>query len=181
VRLVLDSAELPKVRLKPHGPRLGWTSWLEKLPSRSEKRPDSEVMLSLNAWQSEINAVRSYVFSGLPRGKQAELFKLMTAKVYPEQTVVMSQGAAAGCVYFIRRGKVQLLRRERDGKETVLGTLDEGDFFGERAVLSGKVSGLTALTVTECEIYTLPSEQFEAFIERYPNLRRVRDAYVLKT
>jgi CRP-like cAMP-binding protein len=73
---------------------------------------------------------------------------------------------------------VQLSKEENDGSETLIGVISEGDTFGERALLTGKLYSETALALTRCEIFVLGREQYEAFVSANPHLRRTIDAYL---
>jgi CRP-like cAMP-binding protein len=81
-------------------------------------------------------------------------------------------------MFVVRKGTVQISRREEQGKERVVSILGEGDAFGERALLMGKPYSETALTLTQCEISTIGREKLKAAAARYPSLQRTIDAYV---
>jgi hypothetical protein len=182
---VLKAAEIPPSELSTSQPALAWTSWLAgkratttDQPPRRGDETDPSVQIFPDLLHLETESIKSQLLRILPRGKQSEFFSMMEAGHYPGNTVVMRQGDPGQFMYFIRRGSVQLFRRTEDGKETLVGILGEGDSFGERALLTGKLQSVTALTVTECEIGTLDKEHFDAFVARYPSLERTRDAYL---
>jgi type VI secretion system protein ImpH len=192
IRLILKGAEIPESELRAPAPALAWTSWLgrsqlgssqlssdsaaEPLPISKEGNP--YIVILPDSLRLETESIKSHVLMRLPRGKQSELFALMEEGRYPGNTVVMRQGDGGDCMYFIRRGSVQLFRRGDDGKETLVGVLSEGDSFGESALLTGKPQSVTALTATDCEISKLDKTQFDAFVAKYPSLGRTKEAYV---
>jgi len=185
IRLVLKAAEIPPSELSTSQPALAWTSWLAgkratttDQPPRRGDEADPYVQIFPDLLHLETESIKSQLLRILPRGKQSEFFSMMEAGHYPGNTVVMRQGDPGQFMYFIRRGSVQLFRRTDDGKETLVGILGEGDSFGERALLTGKLQSVTALTVTDCEIGQLDKEHFDAFVARYPSLERTRDAYL---
>jgi putative ABC transport system ATP-binding protein len=47
----------------------------------------------------------------------------------------------------------------------VLATLEEGDFFGEAALLSGEPRNATVVAVDETELYVLGKADFQAVME----------------
>jgi type VI secretion system protein ImpH len=184
IRLILKAADVPSVQLKAAHPELSWTTWLG--PSQTTrgngsgppaKQEDPCITISPESLRSSEVSINSLILYRLPRGKQSELLAMMDQKTVPGSTVVMLQGKPATSMFVIRRGKVQLSRRDGPGKETVVGILGEGDSFGESALLKGKPYNRTALTLTECEIFTIDREQLAAFVARYPDLQRTIEAY----
>jgi ATP-binding cassette subfamily B protein len=103
---------------------------------------------------------------------------MMDRTTEPKSTIVMLQGNPGKQMFVIRKGKVQIFRREEEGKERFIGTLGEGDSFGERALLMGKPYSETALTLTECEISTIDLEKLKKVADKYPSLRRTIDSYL---
>ena len=55
----------------------------------------------------------------------------VTISKYGEGHVVFAQGNAAGALYYIQKGKIQLPVVSERGKERVVGVLEENDFLGE--------------------------------------------------
>ena len=89
-------------------------------------------------------------------------------------------------LYIILKGQVSVVKRGPEGQGDInLATLDEGDFFGEMALLDGapRSASVTALTPTECLLltrwvfYTTLRSDPEIAVAMLPTLsKRVRDA-----
>ena len=50
---------------------------------------------------------------------------------FPGKQTVFAQGEAAGAIFYIQGGKVQLTVVSKFGKEATLSILGEGEFFGD--------------------------------------------------
>jgi hypothetical protein len=61
---------------------------------------------------------------------------LFTVEVFEPGRIIFRQGEPGDCAYFIQAGEVEVIREE-NGRETVIGTCSEGEYFGEMALLSG--------------------------------------------
>jgi subfamily B ATP-binding cassette protein HlyB/CyaB len=72
-------------------------------------------------------------------------------KKFADGEVIFRQGSQAEEMYAIRRGQVRVYR-ERDGHETALATLKQGDFLGEMAMLSHAHRAASAQAVGEVEL-----------------------------
>jgi type VI secretion system protein ImpH len=186
VRLILKEEEIPEVTLSMD-PALSWTSWLKPMhtvtpgtngnghgPTTPE---DPYIIITPEAMRSAGGSNKSRLLYRLPRGKHAELLRLMTRTV-AKNDVLMQQGKAATAMYIIQHGKVQLSRSEEHGKEVVFGVLGEGDCFGENAVLRNKPYGETALALSDCELSVLRLEHLAYAMVKDPSFRRMVEAYL---
>jgi CRP/FNR family transcriptional regulator, cyclic AMP receptor protein len=76
----------------------------------------------------------------------------VTVSQHKENHAVFSQGNAAGAVFYIHEGKIQLAVLSEEGKERVVMILEEGDFCGEGCLAEELLRVSTATTMTECMI-----------------------------
>src|ERR1700680_1417713 len=74
---------------------------------------------------------------------------------YKENQTIYSQGNAAGAVFYIQEGKVQLAVLSEEGKERVVTSLEAGDFCGEGCLSSELLRVSTATTMTACTVVRL--------------------------
>ncbi|HET8783104.1 MAG TPA: type VI secretion system baseplate subunit TssG [Pyrinomonadaceae bacterium] len=182
VRLILKAAEIPEVKLSMD-PALSWTSWLGPMHTNGNghgPKPagdDPYIVITPEALRPASGSKKSRLLYRLPRGKQAELLRLMKRSAQ-KNTVLMRQGEPATSMFIIRQGKVQLSRCEEHGKETVIDVLSEGDCFGESALLTSKPYSETALALTDCELSVLRLEHLAYAMVKDPSLRRMVEAYL---
>lgn len=173
-RLVLKAVDIPASRLSAEdGPRLGWTSWLK---TTEWQKDDSQVEINPNSLRFNTQ-VGMPLFFGLPPEKVSELVGKMTVRRYEANSIVIRQGEKADSMFAIRSGAVNMLRRESNEKEILLATLGAGDFFGEMALLTGKVRSATVVTTRESEILELHKKDLDDFIAKYPRLQRALKAF----
>jgi type VI secretion system protein ImpH len=187
VRLILKAAEIPEVKLSMD-PALSWTSWLGPMHTLTASangngygpKPVAEdpyIIITPEALRPASGSKKSRLLYRLPRGKQAELLRLMKRPAQ-KNTVLMRQGEPATSMFIIRQGKVQLSRSEEHGKETVIDVLGEGDCFGESSLLTSKPYSETALALTDCELSVLRLEHLAYAMVKDPSLRRMVEAYL---
>jgi CRP-like cAMP-binding protein len=69
-------------------------------------------------------------------------------------------------MYFISQGTVEVF--SPDGR-TMYATLQEGDFFGEIALLFSQPRTANVRAVTYCDLYALDKETFGHILTHYPN------------
>ncbi|MFB9903608.1 family 2B encapsulin nanocompartment shell protein [Allokutzneria oryzae] len=88
-------------------------------------------------------------------------------------------GAAAEEIFLVAHGKVNKVAAGKYGDQTVLGTLADGDHFGDQ-VLVGDQSPwpYTVTAATACTVLTLPAREFENLVSQSESLRQQVDRYV---
>jgi putative ABC transport system ATP-binding protein len=77
-------------------------------------------------------------------------------EVHPPDGVVIRQGDPGDKFYLIRRGKVRIIK---DGRPHLV--LGKGEFFGDRALVTGEPRNATVQADGEVELYTVGRDTFE--------------------
>lgn len=93
-------------------------------------------------------------------------------------------------LYVIVSGKVKIHNETPDGTDCIICILDEGEFFGDLAVIDGAERSADASTVEPTELLMLTKDDLHDIISRYPRislhllatlagrLRRTTEAYL---
>jgi CRP/FNR family transcriptional regulator, cyclic AMP receptor protein len=98
---------------------------------------------------------------------------------FPKKQTIFTQGDAADAVFFIQQGKVRLTVVSEIGKETTLGILNEGDFFGE-GCLAGQPSRMgSATAMTDCELKRIEKNAMMFALHEEHALSDLFTAYLL--
>jgi CRP/FNR family transcriptional regulator, cyclic AMP receptor protein len=98
---------------------------------------------------------------------------------YKENQTIYSQGNAAGAVFFIQSGKVQLAVLSEEGKERVVTVLETGDFCGEGCLADELLRVSTATTMTECTVVRLEKAAFARNLHKDINFSEYFVSYLL--
>ncbi len=106
---------------------------------------------------------------GLSRMQLDELSARLQPRRYQGGSTIYYEGRASDEMYFIESGQVEHWATSMRGP-VLLETLEQGDFFGEIALLSGKGHPTTAYAVVDANIWALTKADFDDFLSRYPNL-----------
>lgn len=78
---------------------------------------------------------------------------------YPADGVIYVQGAKSDAVYFVQSGSVRLSVTSRDGKEAIVGVVEQGHFFGEGALAGQPVRLGSATAMASSRILVIPKRQ----------------------
>lgn len=96
---------------------------------------------------------------------------------------IFAEGQAAADMYIIQNGQVEILK-EIQGKNHRVAVLEEGDFFGEMAILEDLPRSASARALTDCVLIRLDRRSFDQVARHNPEIpvrmlrklcRRLRD------
>lgn len=96
-----------------------------------------------------------------------DLVVVLRPAVYLPGNIICRKGAHGDEMYFIVRGEIEIL----DENNTLIARLDDGDFFGEMALLTNQVRNATARAVTFCDLYVLDRKTFDQVTHSHPHFR----------
>jgi ATP-binding cassette subfamily B protein len=112
------------------------------------------------------------VLSSLADAMLQKLAKMFLSERVSEDRKVIREGdTTVDKFYIIARGKVAVLKRQPDGTDVQVATLQDGDHFGEVALLKDTPRNATIRTLTPCIFLTLQRRQFMELIQSDPRLR----------
>ena len=101
------------------------------------------------------------VFKGLTPTQLADVAERMRRVKFPAGMAIVRQGEVGDRFYLIRKGSVDVLMQSADGAERQVTVLHEGEFFGERALITGEPRNATVVSRGEVECYTLDKGEFQ--------------------
>ena len=106
------------------------------------------------------------LFATLDASEIAEIMNFLRAQTVPANTIVVRRGDEAHSMYFIAAGQVQVELPH----DTV--RLDEGQFFGEVAVLRQTRRTATIRTIQQTKLLILDAHDLRALMQRSPEIRK---------
>ena len=98
-----------------------------------------------------------------------------SSQLHPQNRFVFRQGDLGEAFYIVVKGHVEVLV-SADDREQRVATLDDGDFFGELALLDAKPRNASVRTLSPSLFLVLQREQFERLLDDQPGLRSAIEA-----
>lgn len=113
---------------------------------------------------------------GLEPSTLREIAGLFVAERFEAGERAVAQGEKGDKFYLIARGKVEVVAETGTGEHGRLAVLEDGDHFGEIALLRNvpRTASVIALTPSLCLALSRPD--FDAITSRYPSIRRSLEA-----
>ncbi|MCB0174261.1 MAG: ATP-binding cassette domain-containing protein [Anaerolineae bacterium] len=96
------------------------------------------------------------------------------SEYFDTEQVVFTQGSPGDKFYIIVRGKVAVsFTSEPDGQQVSLAQLEDGDYFGEIALIEGGTRRASVQTILPSLFLTLERERFEKLMNDLPSLQKI--------
>jgi ATP-binding cassette, subfamily B, bacterial len=114
--------------------------------------------------------LRDYpVMSGLDQAALDEVVQFFVAESHPAAHNVVTEGEIGDRFFLIARGQVEVLKEDAAGHKR-LAVLEDGDYFGEVALLERMARTATVRTLTPTLLLSLRDTHFQALLKRHPKL-----------
>ncbi|MFG2649250.1 family 2B encapsulin nanocompartment shell protein [Streptomyces sp. NPDC048436] len=102
----------------------------------------------------------------------SELARRCQQREFAAGEVITSFGSQADEVFLLAHGRVEKIGTGPYGDDTTLGSLADGAYFGEQALLDPEaIWEYTTRAITACTVLTLPRQDLEQVAERTDSLR----------
>lgn len=113
------------------------------------------------------------LFAGIGSELLAKAAKAFFSEHYQPGTTVFREGDQGDKFYVLVRGTVEVRCRSADGRDIVLETLEDGDFFGDIELIRNSLRSTSVQAQAECLMLTLSGDHFRELLEAIPMLRSV--------
>lgn len=100
-----------------------------------------------------------------------ELIQFFKSEFYNSDQKIINAGDYGDCFYVIARGKVEVIIMLENGSEKVVSVLEDGDYFGEIALLKSVPRTATIRAKVPSLILSLKRTHFERIISKVPSLK----------
>ena len=112
------------------------------------------------------------LFSGLSDEELEALTANSVVRSFPKNTVVIHENDPADSLFVIESGKVKVYCSDKNGKEFIMNTQGEGDYFGELALLDDSVRSASVRTVEQSTFCIIYKESINKLLDAHPNITR---------
>lgn len=111
------------------------------------------------------------IFATVSGNRFLRRHSLFSYHVYQPGDIVFQQGDEGDCAYFIQTGQVEVVQRE-GGVEKSVATLNEGQYFGEMALIQSQPRNATVKALKTTKIAALGKKNFLALLNLLPETRQ---------
>src|SRR5215472_9693039 len=109
---------------------------------------------------------RSALFARLPDDEIDAILKYAAIRRYAANAQIVRKGDPGSSMMAVLRGRVVIRAPSSEGKEVILNIINEGEIFGEIALLDGKERTADATAMTDCKLLVVARRSFLPLLER---------------
>ncbi len=110
------------------------------------------------------------IFSDLNRKELEEVEKIMHRRKYKKKEYIIRMGDPGLGMYIIVKGCVEIIEKDKNGKNRTLAKLQDGSFFGDLALLDESPRSASAIAIEDCDIIGFFRPDFLDLLYRKPKL-----------
>lgn len=110
---------------------------------------------------------RVKVFKGAPEAFYADLIPYITTQSFAPEVDIIRQGEMGTIMYIIAKGQVEVYQGDQ-----ILAELDQGQIFGEMAIIFHEPRSASVRAKTTTQVFRLSRTAFETVVQSYPEINR---------
>lgn len=108
------------------------------------------------------------LFAGLPDGELRALASALNRRRYARGELILHQGDPGDSLYIVVSGRVRIYTLDAEGHELSVWLCDEGDFFGEMALMCDEPRSAYAEAMAPTEVLVLSRGAFRNYLLSHP-------------
>ncbi|MGZ5866373.1 MAG: Crp/Fnr family transcriptional regulator [Xanthobacteraceae bacterium] len=113
---------------------------------------------------------RQPLFSGLDQRELERLVSYAKSMEVDAGTTLFSKGDPGSALFAIRSGTIKITVPGADGREAVFNLMQDGDIFGEIALLDGQARTADAVATSACNLLVIERRDFLKFVQDNPKV-----------
>jgi NTE family protein len=135
--------------------------WRERASEARRFRPDRAW---ISAWLG-----RTELLAGADLAPLEALERELIWESVAGGELLVRQGDAGECMWFVVRGRLRVSTRQADGRARTVGEIGAGECVGELALLSTAPRAATVTVVRDAELLRLPRPAFDRLVGAHPD------------
>jgi hypothetical protein len=131
-----------------------------------------------DADQGGAQIVVSPLFKDLAVDELVAVIQGLQLHTYQPKQVIIREGTVGTSLYMLTAGTVKIfVKNQQNGKQTTVGELTEGAFFGEGSILTGKPRNASVVASTYCELLELDRPTLDEIVKKHPRVWNILEDF----
>ena len=110
------------------------------------------------------------LFSQLADDELDSIGERTRSRKYPKNSVILFEDDPGDALYVVLSGQVKVVLIGEDGREVILATLAEGDFFGEMSLIDDEPRSAHVIAMESSILLMLRRDDFHRCLEETPRI-----------
>ena len=109
-------------------------------------------------------------FEGLSDEQIGLLTNRAAVRTYPKGAIIVSEGDEGNSLFLIQSGSVKAFLSDENGKEVVLSTQRDGEYFGDLALFDDEPRSASVMALEPCKVMIITKAQLRDAIKEDPEI-----------
>ncbi len=114
--------------------------------------------------------IESELFPGVGEEQLQEIVRHARTMTVPKGSPLYLPNDPGGSIYFLKSGRIKIIRISLDGRECILDIVEPGEIFGEMSILGEEPEEIIAEALEVSCVCAIPSASFRRLIQSKPEL-----------
>lgn len=110
------------------------------------------------------------IFDNLSNEELEAIKKCAVTRNFPKNSVIINEGDSSDSLYIIIQGRVTIYLSDEDGKEVILNSQGEGEYFGELALVDDDKRSASVVTAEKSTFLVISKSDFKKVLSDNPEL-----------
>lgn len=150
---------------------------LKKLKHVEPHRTNIEVALADSLRPLDPGVSASPLFSDFSRDELIEVIRGIALRSFAPGGIVMTEGEEGDSLFILTTGMVRAFVKNQAGHNVEVRRMEEGEFFGEISLLTGKPRTATITAATRCELLELDRTTLDDISQRHPRVSSIVEEF----
>ncbi|MEN3044327.1 MAG: cyclic nucleotide-binding domain-containing protein [Candidatus Hydrothermales bacterium] len=111
---------------------------------------------------------KNKLFKGLSEETIKDIAPYISVREFKKGRIIFFEGDTGRFLFLIKRGKLEILKKNNKGEEVQIALFGPGDFIGEMALIEESVRSATCRAVEDSEVLLFSHRAFFDLIESKP-------------
>jgi cAMP-dependent protein kinase regulator len=113
------------------------------------------------------------LFSDLNDDEFEKVLEKTKTKSFKKESIIVKEGDKGDSICFMISGEVEIYKKDKQGKEVWITSLEEGDFFGEFGFFTNAIRNASVKAKTDVDVLEISKAEFEEVIRAFPRVSDV--------
>lgn len=110
------------------------------------------------------------LFTGLDTHELSMINSGASVRTFSRNTIVVHEGDESDSLFLVLSGRVQVFLTSENGREVILNTQGEGEYFGELALLDDLPRSASVITIEPCKFCVIAKTDFQKILLNHPEI-----------
>jgi RimJ/RimL family protein N-acetyltransferase len=116
---------------------------------------------------------QSDIFQGLSDGELAQLAQICKMVSYPADHIICSEGECGSEIFVLAEGKAKVVAKRTGKKRSKIGTIGQGEIFGEMAIIEDLPRVADLITDIDSKLVVIDKFELENLMNRNSHLGKI--------